>query len=236
MNKNYKLALAYNYLKSKRKEKFISLISIISIAGITIGVMTLIIVLSVMDGFDHTLREKIININSHLIILKYGDDISNYQRIIRRVEKIKGIKFAEPFIYRQAMISTERGGVTGVVVRGILPNSRILKKVLKKGKLLNNVPSIVIGKEISENLGIYIGDNVNIVSPFGRLTPMGVIPKMKKFKVTGIFQSGMYDYDSSMVFISIKEAQGITLRYHDAELVREFDVQSIQALRRLCSC
>ncbi len=168
--------------------------------------MTLIIVISVMDGFDHTLRDKIININSHIIVLKYNGYIKNYKKVSEKINKINGIKDVEPFIYKQAMLSSQTG-VTGVVVRGILPDSKILKRVLIKGKLLSTTPSIVIGKEISENLGIIIGDYVNIVSPFGRLTPMGMIPKMKKFKVTGIFQSGMYDYDSSLVFISIKEAQ-----------------------------
>ncbi len=202
---NYKLSLAYKYLKSRRKEKFISLISIISIIGIVIGVMTLIVVISVMDGFDHSLREKIISINSHIIVLKYGDDISNYKKLIPKINEIKHVKDAEPFIFKQAMLSN-KGLVSGVVIRGILPQSKILKKVLKKGKLNEN-NSIVVGKELADNLGIVIGDTIKMISPFGRLTPMGIIPKMKKFKVTGIFQSGMYDYDSSMAFISIKEAQ-----------------------------
>ncbi len=203
--KNYKLSLAYKYLKSRRKEKFISLISIISIIGILIGVMTLIVVLSVMDGFDHNLREKIISINSHIVVLKYGDDIKEYDKIIEKIKPLKHITDIEPFIYKQAMISN-KGLVSGVVVRGILPTSKILKKIIKKGNLKEK-NSIVVGKELSESLGIKIGDTIDMVSPFGRLTPMGIIPKMKKFKVTGIFQSGMYDYDSSMCFISIKEAQ-----------------------------
>ncbi len=203
--KNYKLSLAYKYLKSRRKEKFISLISVISIIGIIIGVMTLIVVLSVMDGFDHNLREKIISINSHIVVLKYGDDIKEYNKIIKEIKPIRHITDVEPFIYKQAMLSN-KGLVSGVVVRGILPNSKILKKIIKKGELKEK-NSIIVGKELSENLGIKIGDTIDMVSPFGRLTPMGIIPKMKKFKVTGIFQSGMYDYDSSMCFISIKEAQ-----------------------------
>ncbi len=203
--KNYKLSLAYKYLKSRRKEKFISLISVISIIGIIIGVMTLIIVLSVMDGFDHNLREKIISINSHIVVLKYGDDIKEYNKIMKKIKPLKHITDVEPFIYKQAMLSN-KGLVSGVVVRGILPNSKILKKIIKKGELKEK-NSIIVGKELSENLGIKIGDTIDMVSPFGRLTPMGIIPKMKKFKVTGIFQSGMYDYDSSMCFISIKEAQ-----------------------------
>ena len=203
--KNYKFQLAYRYLKSRRKEKFISLISIISIVGIVIGVMTLIIVISVMDGFDHTLRDKIISINSHIIVLKYGDNIENCNKVISEIKNIQHIKDAEPFIYKQAMLSSQ-GIVSGVVVRGILPDSKILKKVLKKGKLKDK-NSIVVGSELAKNLGIVVGEKINMISPFGRLTPMGVIPKMKKFTVTGIFQSGMYDYDSSLAFVSIKEAQ-----------------------------
>ena len=203
--KNYKFQLAYRYLKSRRKEKFISLISVISIVGIVIGVMTLIIVISVMDGFDHTLRDKIISINSHIIVLKYGDNIKNYNKVISEIRNIQHIKDAEPFIYKQAMLSNQ-GIVSGVVVRGIFPDSKILKKVLKKGKLKDK-NSIVVGSELAKNLGIVVGEKINMISPFGRLTPMGVIPKMKKFTVTGIFQSGMYDYDSSLAFVSIKEAQ-----------------------------
>ncbi len=235
--KNYKFYLALKYLKSRRKEKFISLISIISIIGIIIGVMTLIIVISVMDGFDKSLRDKIISINSHLIVLKYGGDVQNYKNVEKKIKNIKGITDIEPFIYKQAMVSYQ-GVVSGVIVRGILANSKILKKVIKEGRLNNKINSIVIGNELAKNLGVYIGDKVNIISPFGRLTPMGMIPKMKRFVITGIFQSGMYDYDSSLVFISIKDAQQFFNMKHrvtgiEIFLKNIYDVKKIERLVKL---
>ncbi len=212
--KNYKLATAIKYLKSKRREKFISFITIISIFGVILGVMTLIIVISVMNGFESQLRNKILGVNSDIVILKFGDNIENFKPLIKKIIKIKGVKGVTPFIYKQAMLSS-RGAVSGVVVRGVDlkydQKVTIFTKSIIRGSskclLKQNSNCIIIGKELANILGVGVGDKINMVSPFGRMTPMGMIPKMKKFVVGGIFTTGMYDYDSSLSYISMKSAQ-----------------------------
>ncbi len=214
LTKNYKLATAIKYLKSKRREKFISFITVISILGVILGVMTLIIVISVMNGFESQLRKKILGVNSDIVILKFGGNIKNFQPLIKKISKIKGINGVTPFIYKQAMLSSA-GAVSGVVVRGVDltydQKVTIFSKSIIKGSSkclkLKDTQCIILGKELANILGVGIGSKVNMVSPFGRMTPMGMIPKMKKFIVGGIFTTGMYDYDSSLAYISMKSAQ-----------------------------
>jgi lipoprotein-releasing system permease protein len=211
---NYKLTTAIKYLKSKRREKFISFITIISILGVILGVMTLIIVISVMNGFESQLRNKILGVNSDIVVLKFGDNIEKFEPLIKKIYKIKGVKGVTPFIYKQAMLSS-KGAVSGIVVRGVDFNydqkvTIFFKTIINgSGKCLKSKSSqcIIIGKELANILGIGVGDKVNMVSPFGRVTPMGMIPKMKKFIVGGIFTTGMYDYDSSLSYISMDSAQ-----------------------------
>ncbi len=214
ISKNYKLFTALKYLQSKRREKFISLITIISILGVILGVMTLIIVISVMNGFENQLRDKILGVNSHIVIVKLGDNMGKYQPLIKKIKKIKGIVGVTPFIYKQAMLSAGEA-VSGVVVRGVKPGLdkkvTIFSKSIIKGseKCLKEKASkcIIIGKELSKILGVTINDKVNLISPFGRMTPMGMVPKMSKFHIGGIFATGMYDYDSSLSYISMSQAQ-----------------------------
>ncbi len=212
--KNYKLFTALKYLKSKRSEKFISLITVISILGVALGVATLIIVISVMNGFENQLRDKILGVNAHIIVNKIGENITDIKPLISKIKHIKGILGVTPFIYRQAMLSSG-DSVSGVIVRGVDlnfdKNVTVFTKSVIKGNaysLLNkDVNYIIIGQELAKLLGVGIGDSVNMVSPFGRMTPMGMIPKMAKFKIGGIFSTGMYDYDSGLCYISMKAAQ-----------------------------
>ena len=214
IDKNYKFFTALRYLKSKRREKFISLITIISIAGVVLGVATLIIVISVMNGFEKQLRDKILGVNADIIVVKLGENIKDIDPLINKIKTVKDVVGVAPFIYRQAMLSNQ-SAVSGVVVRGVDLNFdkkvTIFSKSIIKGSdrcLFNSKANcIIIGKELASILGVAVGDTVNMVSPFGRATPMGMIPKMAKFKVGGIFETGMYDYDSTLCYISIKEAQ-----------------------------
>ncbi len=211
---NYKFYIALKYLKAKRSEKFISLITIISILGVILGVMTLIIVISVMNGFEKQLRDKILGVNSHIIVSKMSGNIDNYHPLIDKLEKIDSIEAVTPFIYRQAMLSNG-DSVSGVVVRGIDvsldKNVTTFSKSIVEGSINSlyesDNRSIIIGKELAKLLGVTIDDKVNIISPFGRITPMGMTPKMARFTVKGIFSTGMYDYDSTLCYITIREAQ-----------------------------
>ncbi|MFA4910238.1 MAG: lipoprotein-releasing ABC transporter permease subunit [Desulfobacteria bacterium] len=215
---SYELFIGLRYLKAKRKQTFISIITLISVGGVAIGVMTLIVVIGVMTGFKEDLTGKILGYYSHIVVLKQSEGLDDYEGIIKKIEKVKGVKSATPFIYTQAMLSSKSGSL-GVVLRGVDPKT--IGKVInigsnmKEGSLLNlegpsnsaNYPGIIIGKELSRNLGIFYGDTVNLISPMGVMTPMGMVPRMKKFKIVGIFESGMYEYDSSFLYISLKNAQ-----------------------------
>ena len=205
--------IALHYLKPKNNS-FISLLSLISVMGITIGVMALIVVISVMSGFDHALEKKVIGIESQVIVLNYNGFVNNYKSAVKKIRSVKGVKDVSPFIYTDVMI-TSSSTSTGSVLRGIDVNSEEkvtdLKKYLIKGSLsaLNskNESEIVLGKVLAQNLGVSVGDRVTVISPEGRITPFGVMPKTERFTVCGIIDSGMYNYDSTFSFISVKNAQ-----------------------------
>lgn len=210
---NFHLNIALHYLKPKNNS-FISLLSFISIAGITIGVMALIVVISVMSGFDHALENKVIGIESQIIVLSYGGSVDNYSKKIKEISSVKGVKSISPFVYTDVMISSS-GISTGSALRGIDLKTEEsvtdLKKYLIKGSLsgINSLKyrGIVLGKVLAQSLGVSVGDTVDIMSPQGQVTPFGVIPRTERFKVCGIIDSGMYNYDSTFSFISLRNAQ-----------------------------
>jgi len=221
---NFELFISLRYLKAKRGKSFLSLLTLISIAGVAVGVMTLIVVLAVMNGFQGDVRDKILGVTSHAVVFKIGDSIDNYRNLIKKIERVKGVTGATPYLHSQVMIAGFRG-VSGAVLRGIDPRSasRVTKlaKTLRSGSIndLGNpqklvqfgkakiIPSIILGSELASNLGVTVNSIVNVISPAGRITPLGQVPKSKKFRVTGIFESGMYDYDNTLSFISLREAQ-----------------------------
>ena len=222
----YELFIGLRYLRARKGQAFISIITMISIGGVTIGVMTLIVVLGVMTGFKEDLRSKILGYYSHIVVLKRGGGMEDYENVIKKVEGINDVMSSTPFIYGQSMLSS-RSGSSGVVMRGIDPSTigevTDLGSNIREGSLLNlekshygdrdgnlftrKHPGIIIGRELSNNLGVFYNDTVNIISPMGVMTPMGMVPRMKKFRVVGIFESGMYEHDSSFVYISLEDAQ-----------------------------
>ena len=208
--------LAIRYLKAKRKQAFISVITVISVVGVMMGVMALIVVLSVMNGFREDLMGKILGVNSHLVVLSYEGAFLNYDRIGRDTSSVEGVVATTPFIYSQVMVNSQ-GSVSGAVLRGIDPTSAgkviAIDRMIKRGSLQSldtlhdGLPAIIMGKELSRMLAVQPGDSVTVVSPMGKLTPVGRVPESRKFKVTAIFDSGMYEYDATMVYVSLKEAQ-----------------------------
>ncbi len=215
----YELFIGLRYLKAKRKQFFISIISIISILGVLLGVMALIIVLAVMNGFETDIKEKILGTYSHVILLKHGDEgISRYSALIEQVKGYKRVVSASPFIYNQVML-TSKTNVSGVVIRGIDPDSAVevtnISRAMKEGSLSDlkkggedgAVSGIIIGRELARHLGAFLNEPITVISPMGTITPMGMVPRMKQFLVVGIFNVGMYEYDSSLAYISLKEAQ-----------------------------
>ena len=208
--------LAIRYLKAKRKQAFISVITVISVVGVMMGVMALIVVLSVMNGFREDLMGKILGVNSHMVVLSYEGAFLDYERIARDTSTVEGVVATTPFIYSQVMVNSQ-GSVSGSVMRGIdtATAGRVIAidRMIKRGSLQSldtlhdGLPAIIMGKELSRMLAVQPGDAVTVVSPMGKLTPVGRVPQNRKFKVTAIFESGMYEYDATMVYVSLKEAQ-----------------------------
>jgi len=214
----YEWFIGLRYLKAKRKQTFISIITVISIAGVMVGVMTLIVVLAVMSGFEKTLKEKILGTQAHLVLLKASQKgMDHYEEVLKEVEGVGGVVSAAPFIFSQVMLSSE-SNVSGVVLKGIDPD-RVGKVTelahnLKAGRLQDlkrveagDLPGIILGVELAKNLSISLNDPIQVISPLGTMTPVGMMPKMKKFRVKGIFHSGMYEYDTTMAYVSLDSAQ-----------------------------
>jgi len=212
----FELFIGMRYLRAKRKQAFISVITVISILGVMVGVMALVVVLSVMNGFRADLMSKILGVNSHLLVLNFGGSFNNHQEIAERIGRVKGVIASTPFIYTQVMVNNS-GNVSGALLRGIDPESvgKVLgiEQMIKMGSLASlkesadGLPAIIIGAELAKKIGAYPNDVLTLLSPEGKLTPLGRVPQTRKYRLTAIFDSGMYEYDASMVFVSLAEAQ-----------------------------
>jgi lipoprotein-releasing system permease protein len=213
---SFETFFSFRYLKAKRRQGFISIITGISILGIMIGVMSLIVVLAVMNGFREDLLKKILGVNSHLIILSYRGGIKDTQAVMDKALEVDGVLSATPFIYSQVMIKNA-DNISGAILRGLDPDTAgtviNIDSMIKEGSLTllkkrNSDPQgIILGSELSKRIGALPGDTVTLVSPIGKLTPLGRMANEGKFKVKAIFESGMYEYDSSMVYLSLTDAR-----------------------------
>ncbi len=224
----YEFFISRRYMRAKRKQVFVSIITFISIFGIFLGVAALIVVLAVMNGFEEDLRSKILGIRSHIeITADMTGTMKNYPDLREKIDKTPGVVASTPFIYTEAMMRSQNG-VTGVIIRGM--DTESAPKVINLGKIregnieyLNKIPDdvskglsaenrdlagIMIGKEMARNMGLFLYDPLTIISPSGGIaTPMGMVPRMKKFIVVGIYESGFYEYDSKLAFLSLKSCQ-----------------------------
>ena len=210
--------VSLRYLRAKRKQKFISLITVISILGVAVGVLALIVVLSVYTGFTEGLRDQIIGVNAHVLVQRFGSSINDSEGITAKIEAVAGVEATTPFIYGQALISSATHS-TGVVLRGIDPASamRVLSigQKMTAGQLTDldkplEVPAIVLGRDMARQLQVGVGDRVRLISPNGPLSPMGVLPKIRTCVVAGIFETGMFEYDSTIGYINLDTARSLT--------------------------
>ncbi|MHC1699112.1 MAG: lipoprotein-releasing ABC transporter permease subunit [Geobacteraceae bacterium] len=218
----YELLIGLRYLRAKRKSTFISIITFISTAGVALGVMALIVVLAVMTGFEEDLTDKILGTNAHVVVMKPSGAIDDYPVVMDKLKSVQGVVAATPFVYSQVMLSNGPN-VSGVVLRGIEPDTDVqvtnLSKSIVEGKLAGldsassgspgspAMPGIIIGKELAKNLNIFVGDTLSVVSPMGNITPFGMVPKMKRFRVAGLFNTGMFEYDSTLAYVGLRQAQ-----------------------------
>ena len=221
----YEWMLSGRYLRARRKEGFISVIAGFSFLGIMLGVATLIIVMSVMNGFRAQLLDKILGLNGHVIVHKLSGPFTDYKSVADLVTKLDRVEQAIPLVEGQAMISTPARSVAALV-RGISENDAKNLKALKEDaraiasgaqnkKIIqgtldgfdSNTPAVAIGSRMSKTLNTYVGDYITLVSPRGASTPFGTAPRIKRYQITAIFEIGMSEYDSSIVFMPLLEAQ-----------------------------
>ena len=203
------IASRYTHLKSKN---FISFISLTSIIGITLGVMALIVVLSVMNGFKSELQTKILGVASDIEVVKIGGNLKDWRRLRSKLEGQKNIAAIAPFTNNQAMLSLGKYN-RGVIVRGIdpvlEPNVSDLNLKIKQGRfdLVQDEYEILIGSDIARYFGLSVGDKVSLISSQVNYSPVGMLPRLKQFKIKGVFEVGMYEYDAGLVLIHLKDAQ-----------------------------
>jgi lipoprotein-releasing system permease protein len=228
---NFETSIAIRYLRSKRKEAFISFTTWISVVGIAIGVMALIVVIAVMTGFQDEIRERILGINPHILISSVYGEISEPQALVETIKKTEGIASASPYITFQGMAQSGKR-VSGVVVKGIAPeDAKSLGGLMKEGKIdtLTQRNNVVLGKELARELGVFRGDDFTLLVPFGGVSPMGAVPATERLRVGGIFQTGMYEIDNLLMVMSITDVQqilgtgvsGIEIKLKDVYLAKQ---------------
>lgn len=252
---SFELFISSRYLRAKRKHAFISLITLLSVAGVTVGVMALIVVIAVMAGFEEDLKSRILGVESHIVLMRHGGGFSNYREVLKYLKTVNSVEAATPFIYTQIMLRSS-AGVSGAVLRGIDPGSA--------GQVIKNTESgqptadfheldgfaaedeltsgIILGKELAGNLGVEKGDMIYVISPRGVLSPVGHLPAMKRFQVAGLFKSGMYEYDGSLAYVTLEDARkilrmpdtvtGIEIRVTDIYKARHIGTQIAEELNR----
>lgn len=220
----FEFFVALRYLFARRKEAFIYIISTMSVLGVAIGVAALVIVLGVYNGFTTDIRDKILGANAHIILTGHLSETdvpmhSNLDAVLKRIDATPGVVGSTPFLYAEGMLSSPRG-VKGVVFRGIDPSTapQVLSILdnLTSGDVADlnlaaegALPGVLIGKELAQRLSLKVGDRVNLLSPAGQKTAAGFQPRIRPYKVAGIFQTGMFEYDSSLGFISLPAARDL---------------------------
>jgi lipoprotein-releasing system permease protein len=232
------------YLRTKQKHAFISLITLLSIAGVAVGVMALIVVISVMAGFESDLKDRILGIESHIVLTKKGGSFFDYRKVSSLIEENEQVAASSPFIHSQVMIKSQTNA-SGAILRGVDPESvgsvvkhfrrkALKEKLLKVRKTSGEsfIPGIILGKELAGSLRVDVDDIIYIVSPRGMLTPMGHIPSMKRFQVTGLFESGMYEYDGAYAYMDLRTAQQM-LRLNDTVTGIEIKVKDIYSAEKI---
>jgi lipoprotein-releasing system permease protein len=238
---SFEYFIAKRYLLARQKQAFISVISLISVLGVGLGVASLIVVVGVMQGFSTELRDKILGINAHMVAAVAGGAIHDYRADMAKAEAVPGVLGATPFVYTEVMLSSPRG-VKGVVLRGVDPASAgkvlALPGEMTAGSLDDLsapgvFPGIIVGRELADRLGLSLGDTLNLMSPAGKESAAGFSPKLKTFAVRGFFKTGMYEYDSTLAYVTIPAAQELLGFKRDIVTGIELKVADVDAVDAL---
>ncbi|WP_039952559.1 lipoprotein-releasing ABC transporter permease subunit [Bartonella melophagi] len=209
---SYEWMISFRYMIPNKKHMFTSVVSIISLIGIMLGVFALVVVMAVMNGFRTELLNRILGMNGHLIVQTTDSGFSDYNTFISYLESIDGVNSALPVVEGQALVQGDIGGGTGALIRGMhqedLEKLKIVSQNIKSGTLAHfEEEGIAIGSGLAEKLGLTIGSDLRIITPDGDVTPFGVMPRIKAYKIIAIFEVGMSEYDSIFVFMPLSEAQ-----------------------------
>jgi lipoprotein-releasing system permease protein len=234
--------VSLRYLRSRRKEGFISVIAGFSFLGIMLGVATLIIVMAVMNGFRKELLDKILGLNGHLLVQPYERPLTDWEVVAERLSKVPGVRLAAPIVEGQALSSSPVNSA-GVLVRGIraadLGKLTSIANNIRQGTLegFDTGQGLAIGRRLSDQLSVRAGDNITLVAPRGAVTPMGTTPRIKTYKVAAVFEIGMSEYDASIVFMPLPEAQLYFNRAGDVTAIEVYteNPDRIDVFRRLAT-
>jgi lipoprotein-releasing system permease protein len=227
------------YLRARRREGFISVIAGFSFLGIMLGVATLIIVMAVMNGFRKELLDKILGLNGHLLVQPLESPLTDWKDVAERISQVDGVRLVAPVVDGQGLASSAYSAL-GVLIRGMraddLNNLTSIAKNVKQGSLegFDEGQGVAIGRRLADQLSLHAGDMITLVSPKGAVTPMGVTPRIKPYKVAAVFEIGMSEYDSSMVFMPLAESQKYFNRNDDVTMIEVFtnNPERIDAFRK----
>jgi lipoprotein-releasing system permease protein len=209
--------IGWRYLKAKRKQAFISIITLFSLAGIALGVTTLIVVLAVITGTEEEMKDRILGINAHIVVLRHGDSLDDFRATMREVEAVPGVISVAPFLYSQVIMSG-KGGASGAVLRGLDPelaakDESFLRNLVGGGLAGldgDGLPGIILGRNLAESLKVDLDDVVRVVVPQGDSVEEGLrSPLVRRFRLAGLMESGMHDFDSTLAYVSLAQAQTI---------------------------
>ncbi|RIK88366.1 MAG: lipoprotein-releasing ABC transporter permease subunit [Hyphomicrobiales bacterium] len=205
--------VAWRYLRSRRKDTVISVISLISFIGIMLGVATLIIVMAVMNGFRAELLSRILGVNGHLIVQPIDRAFDDYAEVAARINGVPGVRYAIPLVEGQVLATGRIGAGTGALVRGIreedITKLDFVARNIRQGSLVGFATGegVAIGRRMAENLGLAVGDGIQLVAPEGDVTPFGVTPRQKIYPIAAVFEIGMSEFDASIIYMPLEEAQ-----------------------------
>ncbi len=205
--------VAFRYLRARRQEGFVSVIAVISVIGIMLGVMALIIVMAVMNGFRQELLSRILGVNGHLTVYGNSKPIQNYVELTDRLAGLPGVRLVTPQVQGQVMI-VAGGAAAGGLVRGMRPADLKARELIAGnitagdlGAFTEDSEAVLIGSRMAQKLGLKVGDTLTVISPQGTTTVMGTVPRMKSYRIAALFQVGMYEYDSTFVYMPLPAAQ-----------------------------
>ncbi len=213
----FEFFVALRYLFALRKQSFIAIISLFAVCGVALGVAALIVVIGVMNGFTKDLRDKILGVNAHVLVSAFSGGIREHQALAELCRQVPGVTGVTPFVYSEVMLSSS-GGVKGVVLRGIEPNTADQVLSISKDMVAGSVkdllkeeefPGVIIGAEMSKRLGLGVGATVNLLSPTGTQSAVGFTPKVRLFKVVGVFRTGMFEYDATLGYVTVDAARNL---------------------------